>query len=64
MIVDVIIGLLAAIAMPAFKRMQMGSQNAKVVNDMRVYFGMMETYSLENEAYPEDSFGIVSAVCV
>lgn len=55
MIVVVIIGLLARIAMPAFKRVQMRSQNAKVVNDMRVYAGMMETYSLENGAYPEDS---------
>lgn len=55
MIVVVIIGLLAGIAMPAFKRVQMSSQNAKVVNDMRVYSGMMDTYSLENGAYPEDS---------
>lgn len=55
MIVVVIVGLLAGIAMPAFKRVQMSSQNAKVANDIRVYSGMMDTYSQENGAYPEDS---------
>jgi len=55
MIVTVIIGLLAAIAIPAFQRINVSSQNASVVNDIRVYASMMDTYSLENGVYPEDS---------
>lgn len=55
MIVVVIIGLLAGLAMPAFKRVQMNSQNARTANDVRVFAGMMETFSMEYGDYPEDS---------
>ena len=55
MIVVVIIGLLAAIAVPAFKRVMMSSQNARLASDLRTFAGMIETYILETGEYPEDS---------
>lgn len=55
MIVVVIIGLLSVIAIPAFQRVQMRSQNARLASDLRTYSGLIETYMLENSDYPEDS---------
>lgn len=55
MIVVAIVGLLGAIGMPAFKRVQMRSQNAKVVSDLRVFAGMIDTYSQEAGAFPDNA---------
>ena len=52
MIVVVIIGLLAALAIPAFQRVQRGAQNNTVVNDFRVFSQAFETYSTQNGAWP------------
>jgi prepilin-type N-terminal cleavage/methylation domain-containing protein len=52
MIVVVIIGLLAALAIPAFQRVQRASQNSRVANDFRVFAQAFETYSTENGAWP------------
>lgn len=55
MVVVVIIGLLAAIAIPAFARARESSQNARLANDLRVFAGAVETFTMETGVYPEDS---------
>ncbi|HKK17852.1 MAG TPA: prepilin-type N-terminal cleavage/methylation domain-containing protein [Opitutales bacterium] len=55
MVVVVIIGLLAAIAIPAFSRAREASQNARLASDLRLYAGAIETFIMENGVYPEDS---------
>jgi len=55
MIVVVIIGLLAAIAIPAFTKSRENARSARFANDVRVFAGMIETFSLESGDYPEDS---------
>ena len=52
MIVVVIIGLLAALAIPAFQRVQRASQNSRIVNDFRVFSQAFETYATQNGAWP------------
>ncbi|GHC04423.1 hypothetical protein GCM10007047_21450 [Cerasicoccus arenae] len=54
MVVVVIIGLLAAIALPAFQRARQRSQNTRLANDLRQFSGAFETYSLENGVWPPD----------
>jgi prepilin-type N-terminal cleavage/methylation domain-containing protein len=55
MIVVVIIGLLISMAIPAFEKIRMNSQNARLANDLRVLSGSMEIFALELGEYPEDS---------
>ncbi len=52
MIVVVIIGLLAAIAIASFKRIQEKSENSTIANDLRTYSQAFETYALERGAWP------------
>lgn len=52
MIVVVIIGLLAAMAIPALQRVQRRSQNSRFVSDLRIFTQAFETYSLENGSWP------------
>ena len=52
MIVVVIIGLLATMAIPAFKRVIRRQQNSQVVNDLRVFSQAFETYSTMNGKWP------------
>ncbi len=54
MIVVVIIGLLAALAIPAFQRVQRASQNARVINDFRVFTQAFEIYNTQNGAWPNN----------
>jgi type IV pilus assembly protein PilA len=54
MIVVVIIGLLAALAIPAFQRVQRASQNTRVVNDFRVFSQAFEIYNSQNGAWPNN----------
>jgi type IV pilus assembly protein PilA len=62
MIVVVIIGLLAAMAIPAIQRVQKRSQNSRFVSDLRVFTQAFETYSLQNGAWPPNvGPGIVPA---
>lgn len=62
MIVVVIIGLLAAIAIPAFQRVRTRAQNSRFVSDLRVFTQAFETYSLQNGAWPPNvGAGIVPA---
>jgi type IV pilus assembly protein PilA len=52
MIVVVIIGLLAALAIPAFMRVQARSQTSAVANDFRVFAEAFEIYNTQNGAWP------------
>lgn len=55
MIVVVIIGLLAAMAIPAFQRVRLNSQFSALANDIRVFAGAFETYALEYGQFPADA---------
>lgn len=55
MIVVVIIGLLAAMAIPAFKRVIRRQQNSQVANDLRVFSQAFETYSTMNGKWPPNA---------
>jgi type IV pilus assembly protein PilA len=55
MIVVVIIGLLAALAIPAFARVKQRAQNSRVANDLRVFAQAFDTYLMENGAWPADA---------
>jgi len=55
MVVVVIIGLLAALGIPAFRRAQRGSQNTRVVNDFRVFAQAFEIYNTQNGAWPDSA---------
>jgi prepilin-type N-terminal cleavage/methylation domain-containing protein len=54
MIVVVIIGLLAAMAIPAFQRIQRASQNTRVINDWRVFSQSFEIYNTTNGTWPNN----------
>lgn len=61
MIVVVIIGLLAAIAIPAFARVRAQSQISAFANDMRIGGAAFETYAMETGGWPPDGSGDVPA---
>ena len=62
MIVVVIIGLLAAMAIPAFKRVQQGAQNNRYVSDLRTFAQAFETYALKHGDWPPNAgTGVVPA---
>ena len=54
MVVVVIIGLLAAAALPAYRLITIRSRAATVVNDLRTFSTVFITYSLQNGRYPDD----------
>jgi type IV pilus assembly protein PilA len=55
MVVVVIIGLLAAIAIPAFRTYQTRSQATSVANNFRTYAAAFEIYATEHGVWPEDT---------
>jgi prepilin-type N-terminal cleavage/methylation domain-containing protein len=55
MIVVVIIGLLAALAIPAFQRVQRASQNARIVSDLRVFAQAFEIYNSQHGTWPNNA---------
>ncbi len=62
MIVVVIIGLLASIAIPAFQKVRQNSRHAALANDLRTFAQAFETYSHENGSWPADvGIGVVPA---
>ncbi|MBI4626208.1 MAG: type II secretion system protein [Verrucomicrobia bacterium] len=62
MVVVVIIGLLAAMGIPALQRAQRRSQNSRFVSDLRVFAQAFETYALENGSWPPNvGAGVVPA---
>jgi len=54
MVVVVIIGLLAGIALPALQRARQNTQNYRVINDLRIARAGFDTYSLQNGGWPPD----------
>jgi prepilin-type N-terminal cleavage/methylation domain-containing protein len=63
MVVVVIIGLLAALAIPAFQRNRRSSQNARLANDFRVFSQAFEIYNTQNGAWPDSAApGIVPSL--
>lgn len=63
MIVVVIIGLLATIALPAFQRARERTQNTRLANDLKQFSGAFENYNLENGVWPDDETeGVLPAV--
>lgn len=54
MIVVIIIGLLAAMAIPAFKKVREGSLASRLMNDFRMFGGAFAQFDLENGYYPPD----------
>lgn len=55
MVVVVIIGLLATIAIPAVARARESTIHSRFASDMRTYSHLLETFIFENGSYPEDA---------
>jgi len=55
MVVVVIIGLLAALAIPAFQRNQRATQNTRAVNDFRIFVQAFEIYNTQNGSWPPNA---------
>jgi|UniRef100_UPI00404A46C2 prepilin-type N-terminal cleavage/methylation domain-containing protein len=55
MIVVVIIGILAALAIPAFQRLQRKAQNTRFISDLRTFSQAFETYAMENGVWPANA---------
>ena len=55
MVVVVIIGLLASLAVPAFQRVIHASENSRIVNDFRIFSQAFETYASENGTWPPNA---------
>lgn len=52
MIVVVVIGLLAAMAVPAMQRVRRHAQAARLANDFRQFTAAFQRYNLENGSWP------------
>jgi type IV pilus assembly protein PilA len=61
MIVVVIIGLLAALAIPAFQKIQAASQDKAVLNNARQLSAAADQYYLENGVTTVDQSNLVGA---
>jgi type IV pilus assembly protein PilA len=60
MVVVVIIGLLAAASLPAYRLITLRSRAAGVVNDLRTFSTVFIAYSIQNGKYPDDgTLGVV-----
>ena len=57
MIVVVIIGLLAAMAIPAFQKVRNNSYASRLANDFRSFAGAFEIHALEVGVWPADGSG-------
>ena len=55
MVVVVIIGLLAVLALPAFSKSRESSQNNRFISDLRVFAQAFETYSMQNGTWPPNA---------
>ncbi len=61
LVVVVIIGILAAIAIPVFLNQRNAARNASVESDIRNIATVMETYYTQNDAYPTAAGPLQSA---
>ena len=60
MVVVVIIGLLAAMAIPAYRRVQRAAQNSRIANDLRIFSQAFEIYNTQNGVWPGNvSAGVI-----
>ncbi len=55
MVVVVIIGLLAAVAMPTFRQVSMRSKATATVNDIRQFTAVFLTFSHQNGRWPDET---------
>ena len=55
LIVVVIIGILATVAIPYLNRVRESAQNSRLMNDWRMFSGVFEQYALENGTFPSES---------
>ena len=62
MIAVVIIGLLAALAIPAFKRVRTNAQISAFANDLRIGRDGFDTFAFENGYWPPDGAAGVPAI--
>ncbi len=53
--VTLIIGVLAALAMPALKRTTISARASTVASDLRTFASAFQTYAQQNGKYPPDS---------
>lgn len=61
LVVVVIIGILAAIAIPVFLNQRNAARNASVESDIRNIATVMETYYTQNDAYPAATADLTTA---
>lgn len=54
MIVVVIVGLLAVLALPAFKKARINAQASVIVNNFRSFSGSFQTYNLDTGEWPAE----------
>lgn len=54
-VVGVILGLLLAIAVPAFNRITERTENTRFIHDLRIYSQAFETYALSMGEWPADT---------
>ena len=54
MVVVVIVGLLAALAVPSYMRVRRATQNNRVANDFRVFAQAFEIYNTQNGFWPNN----------
>ena len=59
MVVVTIIGLLAALAIPALARSRAASRRTAFINDLRIGRDAFEVYALENGAWPPDGLSAI-----
>lgn len=55
MVVVVIIGLLASIALPALGRVRQAAQNSRFISDLRTFSQAFESYAALNGAWPPNA---------
>lgn len=61
MIVVVIIGILAAVAIPGFRKMAENARGTRFINDLRIYRDAVQTCLLDVGSIPDSGSGTVSA---
>ena len=61
LVVVIIIGVLAAIAIPVFLNQRESAQNASIQSDMRNAAIQVETYYTQKQSYPEDAAALQAA---
>jgi Tfp pilus assembly major pilin PilA len=52
MIVVTIIAILAGLAIPAFQKVAVASQNSRLANDLRRFGHMMDVFIMDTGTYP------------